>query len=158
MYFFWISLNKLNLNLFWTAAHWFFFFFLTTCHALKTWFKLSRVKSVYRNDLKGNKNYFEFVGGLASHTGVFRGRAPLKTPAWKAMGGSGYRAFELPEGKITENEVNLLKKSRGNRFWFKLARGWVSEGSSYRESTVISHRWESFYKLSLIEKPLQWNR
>ena len=78
---------------------------------------------MYRNDLKGNKNYFEFVGGLASHTGVFRGRAPLKTPAWEAMGGSGYRTFELPEGKITENEVNLLKKSRGNRFWFKLARG-----------------------------------
>ena len=54
---------------------------------------------MYRNDLKGNKNYFEFVGG------------------------SGYRAFELPKGKIRENEVNLLKKSRGNRFWFKLARG-----------------------------------
>ena len=27
-------------------------------HALKTWFELSRVK-LYRNDLKGNKNYFE---------------------------------------------------------------------------------------------------
>ena len=26
-------------------------------HALKTWFELSRVK-LYRNDLKGNKNYF----------------------------------------------------------------------------------------------------
>ena len=127
LYFFWIRLNKLNLNLFWTAAHWIFFFFLTTCHALKTWFKLSRVKSVYRNDLKGNKNYFEFAGG------------------------SGYRAFELPEGKITGNEVNLSKKSRGNWFWFELARGWVSEGSGYRESTVISHRWESFYELSLIE-------
>ena len=120
MYFFWISLNKLNLNLFWTAAHW--FFFLTTCHALKTWFKLLRVKSVYRNDLKGNKNYFEFAGG------------------------SGYRAFELPEGKITGNHeyINLSKKFRGNRFWFELARGWVSEGSGYRESTVISHRRESF--------------
>ena len=40
---------------------------------------------MYRNDLKGNKNYFEFAGG------------------------SGYRAFELPEGKITGNEVNLLR-------------------------------------------------
>ena len=56
-------------------------------------------KEMNRNDLKGNKNYFEFAGG------------------------SGYRAFELPEGKITGNEVNLSKKSRGNRFWFELARG-----------------------------------
>ena len=44
---------------------------------------------MYRNDLKGNKNYFEFAGG------------------------SGYRAFELPEGKITGNEVNLSKKIQG---------------------------------------------
>ena len=56
---------------------------------------------MYRNDLKGNKNYFEFAGG------------------------SGYRAFELPEGKITGNHeyINLSKKFRGNRFWFELARG-----------------------------------
>ena len=32
------------------------------------------------------------------------------------------------EGKIT---VNVIRKSRGNRLWFELARG-----SSYRESTV----------------------
>ena len=30
----------------------------STWHALKTWFEFSRVKW-YRNDLKGNKNYFE---------------------------------------------------------------------------------------------------
>ena len=31
--------------------------FFSNFHALKTWFELSRVK-LYRNDLKGNKNYF----------------------------------------------------------------------------------------------------
>ena len=36
--------------------------FFPTCHALLTWFKLSRV-TLYRNDLKGNKNYFKLVGG-----------------------------------------------------------------------------------------------
>ena len=30
----------------------------STWHALKTWFEFSSVK-LYRNDLKGNKNYFE---------------------------------------------------------------------------------------------------
>ena len=29
---------------------------------LKTWFELSRV-NLYRNDLKGNKSYFELAGG-----------------------------------------------------------------------------------------------
>ena len=36
--------------------------FFPTCHALKTWFELSRVK-LSRNDLRGNKNYFELAGG-----------------------------------------------------------------------------------------------
>ena len=40
-------------------------FFFSTCHALKTWFELSRVES-YRNDLTGSKNYFELTGGLSS--------------------------------------------------------------------------------------------
>ena len=43
--------------------------FFPTCHALITWFELSRVK-LYRNDLKGNKNYFELVGGLFCRTFV----------------------------------------------------------------------------------------
>ena len=30
------------------------FFFFSICHALKTWFELSRIK-LYRNDLKGKK-------------------------------------------------------------------------------------------------------
>ena len=42
----------------WTSVHCFFL----TCQALKTWFELSRV-TLYRNDLKGNKNYFELAGG-----------------------------------------------------------------------------------------------
>ena len=30
----------------------------------KTWFELLRVK-LYRNDVKGNKNYFKLAGGLS---------------------------------------------------------------------------------------------
>ena len=44
------------------------------CHALITWFELSRVK-LCRNDLEGNKNNFELAGG------------------------SSYRGFELPRVK-----------------------------------------------------------
>ena len=44
------------------------FFFFPTCHALKTWFELSKVK-LYRNNLKGNKNYFELAGG-SSYRGM----------------------------------------------------------------------------------------
>ena len=33
-------------------------FLFSTCHRLKTWFDLSRVK-LFRNDPKGIKNYFE---------------------------------------------------------------------------------------------------
>ena len=38
-----------------TAVH----FFLSTSYV---WFELSRVK-LYRNDVKGNQNYFELAGG-----------------------------------------------------------------------------------------------
>ena len=43
--------------------------------------------------------------------------------------------FELSRVRVTEGKitVNVWRKSRGNRFWFELARG-----SSYRESTVAS--------------------
>ena len=44
------------------AARDIFSIFFSTCHALKTRFELSRVK-LFRNDLKGNKNYLEFHGG-----------------------------------------------------------------------------------------------
>ena len=50
-------------------------FFLLTCHTLKTWIELSRVK-LYGNDLKGNKNYFQLTGG------------------------SSYRGFKLPRVKL----------------------------------------------------------
>ena len=40
------------ISMFWTAAQ-----FFSTCQALKAWFELSWV-NLYRNDLKGNKNYF----------------------------------------------------------------------------------------------------
>ena len=45
---------------------------------LITWFELSRVK-LFRNDLKGNKDYFELVGG------------------------SSYQGFELPRVTVTVN-------------------------------------------------------
>ena len=65
-----------------------------TCHALITWFELSRVK-LYRNELKGNKNYFELAGDIE------------------------LSRVRVTEGKIT---VNVRGKSRGNRLWFELAR------------------------------------
>ena len=52
-------------------------FFFLTCHVLITWFELSRV-NLYRNEVKGNKNYFELVQG------------------------SSYRWFELPRVKLQE--------------------------------------------------------
>ena len=44
------------------AARDIFSIFFSTCHALKTRFELSRVK-LFRNDVKGNKNYLEFHSG-----------------------------------------------------------------------------------------------
>ena len=48
--------------MFWTAVDHCVFFPFVMCLINKTWFELSRVK-LCRNDLKGNKNYFELVGG-----------------------------------------------------------------------------------------------
>ena len=61
------------ISTFWTVVHLVHFF--STCQARKAWFELSRV-NLYRNDLKGNKNYFELAGG------------------------SSYRGFELPSVKL----------------------------------------------------------
>ena len=52
-----LNLSKFNVSDFSTK-----FFLFSSCYTLKTWFGLSRVK-LCRNDLKGNKNYFEFTGG-----------------------------------------------------------------------------------------------
>ena len=51
-------------------------------------------KIAYRSGLKGNKNYCKIAGG------------------------SSYRWFELPRVKLQQ------MKSRENRLWFELARGW----------------------------------
>ena len=51
---------KIN-SMFWTAVQ---FFLWLNCQVLKAWFELSRV-NLYRNDLKGNKNYFQLAGGLS---------------------------------------------------------------------------------------------
>ena len=45
--------------------------FLPTCHALEAWFEL------YRNHLKGNKNYFELAGG-SSYRGFALQRVKLQ--------------------------------------------------------------------------------
>ena len=58
--------------------------FFPTFEALKTWFELSRV-NFYRNDLRGNKNYFELAGS------------------------SSYRGFELPRGKNCSKCVKEIK-------------------------------------------------
>ena len=50
--------------------------FFPTCHALKTWFELSRVK-LSRNDLRGNKNYFELAGGSLTE-----GSSYLESPVY----------------------------------------------------------------------------
>ena len=71
-------------------------YFFLTCQVLKARFELSRV-NLYRNDLKGNENYFELTGSR----------------------------FELSRVRLTEGKiiVDLWRKPRRNRFWFTLARG-----------------------------------
>ena len=56
--------GKIQNSMFRTPVDWFFFcfFFSPTFQGLKSWFQLSRVK-LYRNDQRGNKNYFESAGG-----------------------------------------------------------------------------------------------
>ena len=54
--------------------------FFPTFEGLKTWFELSRVK-LYRNDLRGNENWFELVGV-------------------QVIESSSYRGFELPRVKL----------------------------------------------------------
>ena len=74
--------------------------FFPTCHTLITWFELSRVK-LYRNELKGNKKLL---------------RVSTRFELLRVL---------VTEGKIT---VNVRRKSRGNRFWFKLGRGSSQRG------------------------------
>ena len=57
----WFEIN----SMFWTAVH----YFISTCHVRKTGFELSRVK-LYRNNLKGNKNYFELSGVDCMYVGL----------------------------------------------------------------------------------------
>ena len=50
--------------------------FFPTCHELKTWFQLSRVK-LSRNDLRGNKTYFVKAGGSLTE-----GSSYLESPVY----------------------------------------------------------------------------
>ena len=80
------------------------------CHALKTGFELSSLKSCRHVPLKGSKTYFELVGG------------------------SSYRGFQLWKVKLQqmydENPGAIDGSSKRELFR-------VSEDSSYRESTVV---------------------
>ena len=62
-----------------TSVHCLIYF--STCHGLKTWLELSRVK-LCRGDLKENKNYLELAGG--SSYGGFEYRK------WSKAGGGGW--------------------------------------------------------------------
>ena len=63
---------KIQNSMFRTPVHCFF----PTFQGFKTWFELSRVK-LYRNDLRGNKNYFELTGD-SSYLGFELPRVKLK--------------------------------------------------------------------------------
>ena len=85
------------------------------CRNVKTWFKLSWVKS-YRNCLKGNKNYFELVGGWP----------------WSYC---GFKLWLLRIKVQKMYEGNPGEIDFGLSYW----EVWVSKGLSYRKSTVL--RW-----------------
>jgi len=88
--------------------------FFPTFYALKTWFELSRV-NLYGNDLRVNKNHFELAGC------------------------SSYWGLELPGVKLQQMYEGSPRKIEFGSRWFELVREVrVSEGSSYRESTVVS--------------------
>ena len=96
------------------------------------------IEGIYRNDLKGNKNYFELAGG------------------------SSYRRSE---SKII---VNVWSKSKGNRFWSKLARGSsyreltvikniIAQNKAIKYLAIVLHDvtwWK--YKKTVSRKGYQW--
>ena len=71
------KLPRLFWNKFKTSEHSFF----PACHALKTWFELSRVK-LYRNDPKRNKNFFQLAGGLSSRGSNYSKRKSKRNRLW----------------------------------------------------------------------------
>ena len=79
--------------MFWTPVHCLF----STCHALKTWFELSRVK-LYRNGPEGNKNYFDRVSGRfeLSRVRITKGKCIMRNPV-EIDFVSSWRGFELSE-------------------------------------------------------------
>ena len=107
---FWNISDFRNISMFRTSEHGLF----PTCHALITWFELSRVK-LYRNELKGNKNYFELARG------------------------SSYRGFELQRVKL---QWNCKKEIQGKSTLvrvsarFQLARVRVIGSQLYHRAWV----------------------
>ena len=55
---------------------------------------------------------------------LYRKRPEGKRKLVRVRGSSSYRGFELPRVRVTKGKitVNVWRKSRGNRFWFELAR------------------------------------
>ena len=82
---------EINL-MFRTSEHSFF----PACHALKTRFELSRVK-LYRNDLKGNKDFLELAGGSS-----YRGSNYIKR---KSKGNRLW--FELARVRVMGSQLYL---------------------------------------------------
>ena len=64
-----------------TALH----FFFSASRELKTWFELSRV-SWYRNDLKGNENYFEVNSGRFELSRVWVTKGKIVVNLWRNPG------------------------------------------------------------------------
>ena len=86
-------------------------FFPQTFQELKSWFELSRVK-LYRNDQRGNKNYFESAGG-SSYRGQnyskFMTEIQGKSILVRVLArGSSKRGFEL-------SGVNCICRQQNNR-------------------------------------------
>ena len=109
------SKDKELTRLFWNKIQCFvlqYTVFFPARQALITWLELSRVK-LYRNDLKGNKNYFEFAEG------------------------SSYRGFELPRVRVSKCNSKCKKEIQGKSTSvrvsarFELARVRVFESQLY---------------------------
>ena len=85
-----------------------------TCHFLTNMVRVIEGKIIKKNDLKGNENCFELAGGSSSSR------------------------VRVTEGKIA---INARRKSRGNRFWFELARVPVIWGRLYLvHNTILTFR------------------
>ena len=117
-------------SMFWTPVHCLF----STCHALKTWFELSRVK-LYRNSPEGNKNYFDRVSGRfeLSRVRITKGKCIMRNPG-EIDFVSSWRGFEL-------SEVDCKTRLIDGIFDYK----WVYIGNSPSTNLVSRRSWMDVY-------------